>query len=112
VDEVGRILKARVEALIAQRPDFNEDHFYRTIKVPSPSWKSEFKAGKRTSNKLRQVIAIARYFKVPVGYLLNELPDQPDAATLTLLAAWKDLKSQRDRDAVLRLALILSREEP
>jgi hypothetical protein len=112
VDEVGRILLDKIVGLIAQRPDFDADHFFASLGLETPSWRSEFFSGKRTTNKLRVVIAMARYFKVPVGYLLDELPESPDAATITLLGAWKSLQDKRHRDVVLQTALLLSREEP
>ena len=107
MDEVGLNLLGRVKELLAQRPDLDEKVFFRHVGRPTASWRSEFLAGKRTTNDLRLVISMARFFHVPVGYLLKEPGDQHDAATLTLVGAWKELKTTRDRDAVLQLALTL-----
>jgi len=106
-DPVGAILLDRIRALLAQRPDVDEAQFFERVGRPTPSWRSEFLSGKRSTNDLRLVIAMARFFKVPIGYLLDEGPSQPDAATVTLLGAWKSLKNQRDRDLVLSIAVKL-----
>lgn len=110
MDDVGAAILSRVKELLAQRPDLDEAVFFKSVKRGTPSWRSEFLSGKRTTNDLRLVVSMARFFRVPVGYLLKEGTEPLDAATLTLLGAWKDLKTQRDRDAVMQLALTLGRD--
>lgn len=113
-DEVGERLLRRVQELLAQRSDLDPALFFKAIGRNTPSWRSEFLSGKRTTDSLRLVLAMARFFRVPVAYLVDETTDTADAATLTLLGAWKSLTSSRDRDAVLQLALTLgrARKEP
>jgi transcriptional regulator with XRE-family HTH domain len=111
-DQVGATLLQQIESLLEQRPEEDEQRLFHAIGRNTPSWRSEFLSGKRTTNDLRLVIAIARFFRVTVSYLLNEQPDSTDAATVTLLAAWRSLPSKRDRDAVLHLAIELAREPP
>lgn len=100
-------LLQRVRELLAQRPDVDEDQFFRAIRRTTPSWKSEFLSGKRTTKDLTVVIDIARFFRVPVGYLIGEQTPQQDAATVTLLGAWHALDSA-DQQVVLQLAVQLA----
>lgn len=109
MDEVGETLLAKVKELLAQRPDLMPEALFVAIDRKTPSWRSEFLAGKRTTDSLRLVLAMARFFRVPVGYLLGELPRTVDAATLTLIGAWNELDSQ-EKHAVMQLALTLSRD--
>jgi hypothetical protein len=106
-DEVGERLRQRVSELLAQRRDLDPALFFKAIGRNTPSWRSEFLSGKRTTDSLRLVLTMARFFRVPVAYLVGEPADMPDAATLTLLGAWRALSRQTDRDAVLQLALTL-----
>lgn len=113
-DEIGERLLERVTGLLAQRSDLDPALFFKAIGRNTPSWRSEFLSGKRTTDSLRLVLAMARFFRVPVAYLVGDPTDTPDAATLTLLGAWRDLTRQTDRVAVLQLALTLGsdREGP
>jgi hypothetical protein len=106
VDSVGVTLLRRVKDLLATRADMSRLEFGQFIKRPTPSWVSEFFAGKRTTNDLRLVIRMARVLRVPVSHLLNEADDAPDARTLSLMGAWKAL-DEKQQKAVLRLALDL-----
>lgn len=108
IDHLALVLRDRVAGLLAQRPDLDPAVFFKAIGRNS-SWRSEFMSGKRTTNNLRLVIAMARFFRVPVAYLLDDSVNDHDAATLTLLGAWKSLSTQTQRDAVLHLAVTLAR---
>ena len=76
----------------------------------SPSWVSAFFSGKRPANDIHILIKLARYFGVSVGYLLNETERGRDAGASTLLAAWESMADERDRKAILSLALTLKRD--
>ena len=106
MDAVVVKLLQRVRDLLATRADMPRPEFGRAIKRSTPSWLSEFFAGKRTTNDLRLVIRMARVLRVPVSHLLNESEDAPDATTMSLMGAWKDL-GPKQRQTVLRLALDL-----
>ena len=111
MDLVGTNLLQRVRDLLATRADMSRQAFGVAIKRPTPSWISEFFAGKRTTNDLRLVLRMARVLRVPVSYLLNEaVDDSADAQTLSLIGAWRDL-GQKQRNAVLRLALDLQDDD-
>lgn len=107
VDDVGQRLLGRVLELLAQRPDLDPAVFFKAIGRATPSWRSEFLNGHRTTNNLRLVLAMAKFFRVPVSYLLDVRSESEDAATVTLLGAWRSLSRQTDREAVLQLALTL-----
>lgn len=107
-DPVGALLLAQIEQLLAQRPPEDRDRFFSSIGRQTASWRSEFLNGKRTTDSLRLVIAIAKFFRVSVGFLLNEQPENHDAATVTLLGVWKEL-SPAERSVVLNLANELAR---
>jgi transcriptional regulator with XRE-family HTH domain len=111
VDDLGRMLLQRIRELLAARADINRNDFARRIGRPTPSWISEFFAGKRTTNDLRLVVKMAKVFSVPVGYLLNETGPEMDATTLSLFGVWRDLHDPHDREAVLQLALTLKARE-
>jgi transcriptional regulator with XRE-family HTH domain len=110
VDGIADVLLQRIRALLAARPDVSRRDFARAIGRPTPSWISEFFAGKRTTNDFRLVVRMARFFGVPVGYLLNEADREMDAATASLLGAWRDLR-EPNRNAVLQLALHLRSQQ-
>lgn len=112
VDTVGRSLLQRVGALLEKRPDLDRGRFGQAIGRPTPSWISEFFNGKRTTNDLRLVLRMARVLRVPVCYLLSDGVEAQDAATLTLLGAWRELTRPQDREAVLTLALTLRPAPP
>lgn len=105
VDAVGKGLLQRVNDLLAARPDLGRQDFGRAIKRGKP-WLSEFFSGKRTTNDLRLVYKMAKFFGVSPGYLLTGENGRgaDDAQTVTLLGAWSELERD-DRDAVLQLAL-------
>lgn len=109
MDAVGKTLLQRINELLKARPDVDRQAFGRAIGRRTPSWLSEFFSGKRTTNDLRLVLTMARFFRVPVGYLLSDVDDSHDAETLTLLGAWKELHRRQDRGAVLQLVLALRR---
>lgn len=107
VDATGTVLVQRIRELLAARQVSRPD-FGRAVKR-GHSWISEFFSGNRTTNNLRLVIKIARFFGVSVGYLLGEAEAERDAETVTLLAAWRALQhSPRERKSVLQLAVSLS----
>lgn len=101
VDALGKRLLARVTALLRTRPDINRVEFFHAVGRPTPSWRSEFLAGTRTTNDLRLVLKMARFFGVSVAYLLEE-PDAKalDPGAATLLATWNEL-GERDRELLL-----------
>jgi transcriptional regulator with XRE-family HTH domain len=111
VDHVSETVLKRVQGLLESRQDVKRVDLAVAIRRESPSWLSEFLAGKRQTNDLRLVIRMARFFGVPVGYLLNEVEPEHDGQTTALLAAWHRLTDQRDRDAVLGIALTLARRD-
>lgn len=106
IDSVGRTLLARISELLAQRTDVTRPQFLRAIGRPTPSWGSEFFNGQRTTNNLRLLLKIAKYFGVSVGYLLNEGDNELDTGAVTLLAAWEDM-DEAPRRAILNMALTL-----
>lgn len=108
VDVTARTLLKQVEQLLNARPDVTRADFGRAI-VRGHSWISEFFGGKRTTNDLRLVIQIARFFGVQVSYLLGEKHRKEDAQTVSLLGAWEELE-EAHREIVLRLALQLPRK--
>lgn len=107
VDQTANTLLERIRGLLAARPELDRQDFGRAIKRETPSWLSEFFSGKRTTNDLRLVIRMARFFGVTVGHLLNETGRSEDADTTTLMAAWDHITDKRDRQALLNLALML-----
>lgn len=109
VDDLAERLLQRINALLKERADLNQVAFGRHI-GRGRSWVSEFFNKTRTTNDLRLVVAMARVLRVPPGYLLNVETAPQDAKTTTLLGAWQTLTDERDRDAVMNLALQLRRE--
>ena len=68
------------------------------------SWMSEFLNAKRGTDDLRLVIALARYFHVPITYLLGiEQGRRADPGLLAVEAMWPELKPS-EREIVLQLA--------
>lgn len=111
VDAVGKALLQRVNDLLAARPDLERQDFGRAIRRGRP-WLSEFFSGKRTTNDLRLVYKMAKFFGVPAGYLFNaDSAPHDDAQTVTLLGAWRDLDGEH-RDTVLQLVLRLRPRRP
>lgn len=111
VDQVGKVLRSKVEALLRARPDDDWTTFGRAI-GRGASWVSEFKNGIRSTNDLRLVLKMAKFFSVPPDYLLTDASDaSDDPERVMLLGAWKDLDA-RERKIVLRLAVSLSRAAP
>lgn len=111
VDAIGKGLLQRVNELLATRPDLGRDDLGRAIRRGKP-WISEFFSGKRTTNDLRLVFKMARFFGVPIDFLLRDDARvvREDAQTVTLLGAWNDLDTDH-RETVLQLALRL-RQRP
>lgn len=102
----GKILLQKIEELMAARPDVSKAEFGRAIHRGAP-WYSEFFSGKRTTDSLRLVIAMAKFFGVQVGFLVNEkTARRDDAQTVSLLGIWADLDREQ-RDALLHIALRL-----
>lgn len=112
VDAVGKALLQRVNDLLGARPDLGRDDFGRAIRRGKP-WISEFFSGKRTTNDLRLVHKMAKFFGVPAAYLFSADPGQPhdDAQTVTMLGAWRDLDAEH-RETVLQLVLRLRPRRP
>lgn len=108
VDAIGDTLLQRIQSLLKTRPDLSKAEFFRLIGRPTPSWASEFWSGKRTTNNLRLVIRIARFFKVPVAYLLDEPGPPTDPTTVSLLGVLGALEDA-DREALLQVALSFQR---
>lgn len=77
--------------------------FFKRMGWNSPSWKSEFFAGKRSTNDLRKVIRASKFFGVPVGYLIGESAEAMDGQTLSLLSVWREI-DESDRKLVLQVA--------
>lgn len=98
----GERLLQRVNALLKTRPDIDKSDLFEAIGRPTPSWRSEFLAGKRTTNDLRLVQKIARFFGVTVGYLLGDADRALDPGAATLLATWREL-NPRDRALLLQV---------
>lgn len=107
LDAIGQTILQRIKELLAHRPDISRADFLRAVGRPTPSWGSEFFSGQRTTNDLRLLVKMARYFGVTVGHLLNETERGRDAGASTLLAAWESMTDERDRQAILNLALML-----
>ncbi len=106
--DVADTLRARVIALLEARPELSNADFGRMIRR-GQSWLSEFRSGRRTTNDLRLVMAMARCFRVPVGYLIGETPAAAqDAGLTTLVATYAEL-SPRDRELLLAMASNLRR---
>lgn len=102
---VEKAIIGRVKGLFDSR-GINQREFADALGV-SPSWVSAFFAGRRPANDIHLLLKIARYFGVTVGYLLNETERGRDAGATTLLGAWTEMTDERDRQAVLNLALML-----
>lgn len=98
-------LRSRIKQLLATQ-QVEPEQFFKRMGWRTASWRSEFLAGKRTTNDLRKVIKASRFFKVPVGYLIGEKEIALDAETTSMLGAWEGMEP-RCRRAVLRLALDL-----
>lgn len=111
VDSLGQTLLQRIKDLLGTRTDISKEQFFRAIGRPTPSWRSEFWSGKRTINNLRLVVRIAKFFNVPVGYLLNEQGAEQDPRTVSMMGLWADLRDPLDRDAVVGLAIQLKRRQ-
>lgn len=105
LDRLGLTLIARIEELGRTRAGFDRQDLGDAI-GRGRSWISEFYNRQRTTNDLRLVVAMARYFKVPVGFLLGEAQHADDALTVNLLGVWADLP-QNDRETLLQIALRL-----
>lgn len=103
LDAVGQTLLQRITELLAHRPDVSRADFLRAVGRPTPSWGSEFFSGQRTTNDLRLVCKMAKFFGVTAGYLLKETEPEADAGLVTLRATWRDL-GPKDRAAVLQMA--------
>jgi hypothetical protein len=108
-DKLAKTLLRKVEELLAAHPDADWPRFADAIQR-GDSWISEFRSGKRTTNDLRLVVKMARFFTVPVGYLLNE-HEARDATTMLLLGAWERL-TPNEQEAVLRLSVTLAEPTP
>lgn len=109
MDAVGESLLQRVKELLNIRTDVDRPDFGRAI-GRGHSWISEFFNGLRTTNDLRLVLKMARFFRVRVGYLLKDDPDAPDdPALMSLMGLWPELTPER-KDALIHLALVLRRE--
>ncbi len=104
MDTIGKNLQQKVADLLRAKGD--DWPALGTAIKRGPSWVSEFSNGKRTTNDLRLVVKMARYFGVPVSCLLSEPGAKHDASTAMLLGAI-ELLEERDRRIVLRLALDL-----
>lgn len=103
VDALGRLLLARIQDLLRTRPDVTPEYFFRAIGRPTASWRSEFLAAKRTTNDLRLVLKIAKFFGVPCGYLLGESHAPDDPQLLSLQGLWPDL-GPHERETLLLMA--------
>lgn len=110
VDTLGKTVLRKVTDLVDARPDVDWATLGKAIHR-GPSWISEFQHGKRTTNDLRLVVKIARFFSVPVGYLLNESDDR-DPLTVMLLGAWSKVADQKPKEAVLALIVTLGPPAP
>lgn len=111
VDVSGKALLQRVNELLVARPDVSRDDLGRSIKR-GKSWISEFFNGKRTTNDLRLVLRMAKFFGVSPGFLINGEAMKPDdALTASLLGVWSDLEKD-ERDTVLHVALRLRPKRP
>lgn len=106
IDAVGQTLLQRIRELLSSRADVTRAEFLAAIGRPTPSWGSEFFSAQRTTNNLRLVIKIARYFGVPIGYLLNENEPAKDAGAITLLDAWEHM-DEKGRKILLNMALMM-----
>lgn len=108
IDAVGQTILQRIKDLLSHRPDVSRKQFLDAVGRPTPSWGSEFFNGQRTTNDLRLLMRMARYFGVTVGYLLNESDKGRDADAVTLLDAWGRISDPRARRSVLHSALMLA----
>lgn len=99
------VIRDRVKALFDSRGGLSQAEFAAAIGT-KPSWVSHFFRGSRPANDIHLLRRIARYFGVPVGYLLNETEPAKDAGAVTLLSAWATM-DEKSRQAVLNLALML-----
>jgi transcriptional regulator with XRE-family HTH domain len=106
VDATGRVLLQRIQELLAARSDLTKADFFNAIGRPTASWRSEFLAGKRTTNNLRLVMRIAKFFGVPIAYLLGESEPERDAALIAVISAWPELDDASKR-VVMNSALML-----
>lgn len=105
-DSVAQTLRKRVLELMEARPDVTRAKL-RAATQRGHSWVSEFLSGARTTNDLRLVIRIARFFGVTVGYLLNEEGwRHEDAQSVTMMGVWEELDKER-REDLLHIALRL-----
>lgn len=109
IDPAGRALLRRIEEVLALRSDLTKREFLRAIGRATPSWGSEFFNAQRTTNDLRLVMKMAKVLGVTVGYLLGE-SDRLDGGALILADAWGTLTDDRDRRALLNLAVTLRGE--
>ncbi len=107
--DISKVLNRRVVDLLEARPEVSRAEFGRAIGRTSPSWCSEFLNGKRTTDSLRLVLRMAKFFSVPIGYLLDQ-PGHKDQSpqTAALLHSWEGLDSEQ-RDVIARLAVSLHR---
>jgi hypothetical protein len=111
VDALAERLLQRINQLLQARPDLDPVTFCRHVKR-GPSWASEFFNRIRTTNDLRLVVDMARVLRVPVSYLIDADAELHDPKTMTLLGAWRELKHEQHRDAVMNLALTLRGPAP
>jgi transcriptional regulator with XRE-family HTH domain len=114
VEDVARIheiLRQRVQELLDQHPDVDKRTLTHRIGRPAPSFLSMFLRGHRRLNDLEVVARIAKFFRVPIGYLLNELEPPHDAQTTLLLGAWQQISDAKDRKAVLAVAQSLAPDD-
>jgi transcriptional regulator with XRE-family HTH domain len=104
MDGLGETICRRVKDLLRARPDVEPAQFFRAIGRPTPSWQSEFMNGRRTTNDLRLVVRMAKFFGVSLAYLIGQDEATIDAGAATVLATWQALETERDRALFLQVA--------
>lgn len=103
--DVERLIVDRVRTLFESR-GLQQKEFAAGLGV-SASWVSAFFGYRRPANDIHLLCKIARYFRVTVGYLLNETERERDADLTTLISAWPAIPAAGRRGLVL-LALQLA----
>lgn len=104
-DPAGTI-REQATKLLKARSDLTQKVFAARLGV-TPSWVSHFLAGTRTAKQLDLIVRMARVFNVPVGYLLNEVQKDLSGDAAALLAVYREIQDEEDRNLVLQTALNL-----
>lgn len=92
-EAVSDTIRARVRDLLRTRPELTQAEFGGAI-GRGYSWVSAFLKGTRDANDVTVVVRIARFFGVPVGFLLGEGKRGESALLVSVKAQCEELTDE------------------